>query len=387
MRKLTVALLSLSLLLGACAPNFQKQEEVVDRTDKTKEKAIIPKYQISNKYYRTVLPFVPSEARGLTVNNLNTRYDINEFEMGLMRIAQNTFDPDKYVFREGQVLRKGTVEAWLSRKLTKKQLAEKKMEEGDNVGLNPVDEGAGDIEARNEKGPIYLAHILEQDYLIKGEKDSVKLAGVAIGLALNSVHYYRKVQYGDVYKVPIERRVLEAEGKKIAQEVLKRLRATDELRNVPITIALFEQESNESVVPGSFFAYTTVNQGATIDKWEKVNEKYYLFPSREAREKYREDVVAFDNFKQDVEKYFPNFNGVVGKAHYVEGQLKELNIQIPIQFYGKAEGIGFTQYVTGLVMEHFPKYIAVSVSITSVNGPESLIVRKADQDEPFVHIY
>lgn len=387
MRKLTIALLSLSLLLGACAPNFQKQEEFVDRTNKTKEKAIIPKYQISDKYYRTVLPFVPSEARGQTVNNLNTRYDINEFEMGLMRIAQNTFDPDKYMFREGQVLKKTTVQSWLNRKYTKKQLAEKKMEEDQNVGLNPVDQEIGDIEARNEKSPIYLAHILEQDYLVKGEKDNYKLAGVAIGLALNSHHYYRKVQYGDIYQVKIERKVLEAEGKKMAQEVLKRLRSMDELRNVPITIGLFEQESNESVVPGTFFAYTTSKQGANIDSWEKVNEKYYLFPSKEAKDKYREDVVAFDNFKQDVEEFFPNFNGVVGRAHYVEGQLKELNIQIPIQFYGKAEGIGFTQYVTGLVMEHFPKYIAVSVSITSVNGPEALIVRKADQDEPFVHIY
>ena len=35
-------------------------------------------------------------------------------------------------------------------------------------------------------------------------------------------------------------------------------------------------------------------------------------------------------------------------------------------------------------MEHFPKYISVSVSVTSVDGPEALIVRKANQTEPFV---
>lgn len=387
MRKLSIALLSLSLLLGACAPNFQKREEVVDQPKNTKEEAIIPKYKISDKYYQVILPFKPSGARGLTVNNLNTRYDINEFEMGLMRVAQNAFDPDQYVFREGQILKKGTVEAWLERKYTKKQLVELEKKEEDNIGLNPVDEGVGDIAARNEKSPMYLAHILEQDFLVKGENDKYKLGGVAIGLALNSVHYYQKERYGDTFHVNINQQVMEREGKRIAQEVLKRLRSMDELRNVPITIALFEQANIESVVPGNFFAYTTVKQGANIDKWEKVSEKYYLFPSKDAREKYREDAVAFDNFKQDVEKYFPNFNGVVGKAHYVGGQLKELNISIPIQFYGKAEGIGFTQYVTGLVMEHFPKYISVSVSVTSVNGPESLIVRKADQDQPTVHIY
>ncbi|WP_409273263.1 CamS family sex pheromone protein [Neobacillus sp. SCS-31] len=387
MRKLTIVLLSLSLLLGACAPNFQNREEVVDQPKNTKEEAIIPKYKISDKYYQVLLPFKPSGARGLTVNTLNTRYDINEFEMGLMRVAQNTFDPDKYVFREGQILKKKTVEAWLARKYTKKQLDELKIKEEDNLGLNPIDEGVGDIEARNKKSPIYLAHLLEYDFLVKGDNDKYKLGGVAIGLALNSVHYYQKERYGDTFQVKIDQQTMEREGKKIAQEVLKRLRGMDELRNIPITIALFEQESIESVVPGNFFAYTTVKQGADIDKWEKVSEKYFLFPSKDAREKYREDALAFDNFKQDVEKYFPNFNGVVGKGHYLDGQLKELSITIPIQFYGKAEGIGFTQYVTGKVMEHFPKYISVSVSVTSVNGPESLIVRKADKDEPFVHIY
>ena len=60
---------------------------------------------------------------------------------------------------------------------------------------------------------------------------------------------------------------------------------------------------------------------------------------------------------------------------------------IPIQFYGRSEAIGFTQYVTGLVLEHFPNYISVSVSVTSVDGPEALIVRKANEAEPFVHIY
>ena len=102
---------------------------------------------------------------------------------------------------------------------------------------------------------------------------------------------------------------------------------------------------------------------------------------------HRDDVTAFLNFKQDVEEYFPNYNGVIGRAFYIGDQLQDLNITIPIQFYGKTEGIGFTQYVTGLVMEHFPKYLSVSVSVTSVDGPEALIVRKANETEPFVHIY
>ena len=87
------------------------------------------------------------------------------------------------------------------------------------------------------------------------------------------------------------------------------------------------------------------------------------------------------------EEYFPNFNGVVGRGYYVEDQLQELKIEIPIQFYGKTEAVGFTQYVAGLVLEYFPNYISVEISVTSTSGTEALIVRNAGDAEPFVHIY
>lgn len=381
MKKIIILSLSLILLLTGCAPNFNKQEEVVQDKEDTKEKAIIPNYKISDNYYQTMLPFKPSESRGLVVNNINSKYNLSEFETGLMRVAQNTFDPDKYLFQEGQFIKSKQVRLWLNRQFTAEQLKEKGLKEEDNIGLNPVDNG-------KEETPKYLAHILEHDYYLRNDEGEVKLSGVVIGLALNSVYYYQKVQYGAWYEKKIDHAKLEKEGKRLAEEVLKRVRKMEDLKDVPVTIALFEQQSRTSVVPGTFFAYANAEKGSTsLDGWEKVDEKYLQFPSTEASENYRDDLNAFLNFKQDVEVYFPNFNGVIGKAFYKNGQLQELNINIPIQFYGKAEGVGFTQYVTGLVVKHFPAYISVQVEISSVNGPEGLIVRKADQNEPFVHIY
>ncbi|WP_251554500.1 CamS family sex pheromone protein [Neobacillus muris] len=386
MRKLSVLALSLVFLLSACAPNFGKQNEVVQTKEEDKGKAIIPKYNISDSYYRTILPFEPSETRGLVVNNINTRYDLNEFEMGLMRIAQNSFDTDKYYFREGQEIKAKTIKAWLNRQYTPEQLKANNIKPEDNIGLNPVNTGT----AEEPSSPIYLAHILEHDYLTKDDKGNVSLGGVTIGLALNSTYYY-KVQQGEgtiQKEEKIDAAEMEREGKKMAEEVIKRMRSIENLENIPITIALFAQESKSSVVPGNFIAYATVDKGSSkLNDWEKVNEKYYLFPSSDAEKDHRDDETAFLNFKQDVEEYFPNFNGVIGRAFYGGDQLQELNITIPIQFYGKTEGVGFTQYVAGLVMEHFPAYISVSISVTSVDGPEALIVRKADADEPFVYIY
>lgn len=372
--------LSLLLLLAGCAPNFEKKGEVVQDKKDSEERAIIPNYKISDKYYRPMLQFKPGETRGLVVSNLDsTRFDIYEFETGLMRIAQNSFDPDQYLFQEGQFLKRDVVKLWLNRKFTPEQLKKKKLDESQNIGLNPLEEG---------ENPEYLSHILEHNYYVKNEDGKYRLGGVVIGLALNSVYYYQKEKFGDWYSTEIKHKVLEKEGKKLADEILNRVRKIDNLQNVPITIALFEQKSRSSVVPGNFFAYANADKGSNeLGGWEKVDEKYVQFPSSDAQENYRDDSNAFLNFKQDVEKYFPNFNGVIGRAFYAQGQLQELTIDIPIQFYGKAEAIGFVQHVTGLIIEYFPKYISVQVNVTSVNGPEGLIVRKADQGEPFVHIY
>ena len=157
---------------------------------------------------------------------------------------------------------------------------------------------------------------------------------------------------------------------------------------VPIMIALFEQGSKDAVVPGNFISYTKVGEKSNkISKWTNVQEEYYLFPSNKATKDFRDDATTFANFKQDVEEYFPNFNGVIGKAFYVNKELQKLTISIDMQFYGKTEVIGFTQYVAGLVKSSFPEYLSVETKIASSNGQESLIVKRANSKEPDVYIY
>ncbi|MBB3907726.1 CamS family sex pheromone protein [Anoxybacillus rupiensis] len=374
MKKMAILSIAMMFLLSACAPKFG-QEEVVQQKDNKQQKAVIPKYNISDSYYRMILPFKPSEARGLVVEDLNTRLDVDEFETGLMRVAQDRFSPQDYLFQEGQYLDKKTIQSWLKRKSE------------DDKGLNPALGNKGTNEEKNTKSPIYLANILEHDYLMKNDNNKVKLGGIVLGLALNSVHYYETEQ-GYPREVQIEDGVIEKEGKRLASEILSRVRQIKGLESVPITIALFKQQPQSAIIPGHFFAVTNVDEGSTtIDKWEKINEEYTLFPSDDAEKNHREDLMKFLNFKSDIEDFFPNYTGVIGKAFYVDDQLQQLTVNIPMQFYGKGEVIAFTQYVTGLVMEQFPDYITVNVYISSVNGPESIIIREAKAEQPFVHIY
>ena len=254
--------------------------------------------------------------------------------------------------------------------------------------LEPYKPEVGDAHEQNEKNPIYLSHILEHDYLVKNNDNTVTLRGIVIGLALNSVHYYQTEKYGATFQHNIPHETLVAEGKKMAQEILGRLRIMGEIGDIPITVALFEQKGRNTVIPGNFFAYAHANKGSSsLGDWKDINEQYYLFPSSDAEKDHRDDLNFFLRFKDDIEKFFPNYNGVIGRAFYKNGQLTDLGIDIPIQLYGEAEVIGFTQWATRLVMDHFPDYVKVEVNITSINGAEALIVKNAGDKEPLVHIY
>jgi protein involved in sex pheromone biosynthesis len=391
MKKIVLIAMSCILLTG-CASRFDSNK-TDETTPNSTNKVVIPEYKISGDNYQSVLPFLPSKSRGLVVNNLNSRTDLEAFEIGLMDLSKEAFPTDKYYFREGQFLETVTIRSWLARKYTAAQLAAKVLIEKDNrllkdnLGLNPIDDEVGTVKERNEKAPEYLAHILEQDYLVKSD-DKVKLGGISIGLALNSVYYYKEVVGGENLTVTTEREKLLAEGKKLAQEVIKRMRSDKDIPKVPITIALFEQQSVGSVVPGTFLTSTDLGKGDnTISNWKDIDKKNILFPSTEANKNYHGDQETFLNFKDVVEEYFPNFSGVIGQATYKNKVFEELKITIPIQFYGKTEVLSFTQFVAGEVMRIFPSSVKVDVEITSTNGSEALIVRTPGKDTPFIYIY
>ncbi|WNV81691.1 CamS family sex pheromone protein [Bacillus atrophaeus] len=381
-------------MLSSCSPSFggDKEEEITQKTEKSSEKAIIPKYNISDSYYKMVLPFKAGKARGLTTERLNTRLDIDEFETGLMRLAQDSFSTDDYLFQEGQYLDEDTVLSWLARKKEGSDLkkAEKKDKDFENLGLNPVLPSSGSTKEKNENSPVYLATMLEHDYLVRKDKNSIQLGGVMIGLALNSVYYYREKTGDPQQEVTIDDKTLRKEGEKIAKEVINRLRKKDNLKNIPITVALYKQASKTSIVPGNFIAKTEVKAGSTdIGSWDDVKEKYVFFPADDStKQKYPDDAELFTRFKNAIDSYFPNYTGVVGTAMYENDDMKKMKIEIPMQFYGKSEVVAFTQYLTGEVMDYYSKNsLDVEIDITSSDGQEAVILRNAGDKEPTVHIY
>lgn len=381
-------MIALAMLAG-CAPSFNEDTELLQQSDDAEEveTTIIPNIQLSENYYKTLIPYKESASRGLIISNIHTKYDMKEVENGLMRISQVEFDTENYFFQEGQYLLEDTVSNWLARS----NQTEGKGEE--LKGLNPssLDKKTGaemDPTVKAVEAPVYLAHIVEQNYLTKTNDNKVKLAGMSIGLALNSVYYYQKEQYGEFYEQEIPAAELEKAGKEIAAEVITRLRARSELADIPIVIALFKQEPRNSIVPGTYFAYNVVDAGQNgLGDWQSINEKYVTYPMSSPDDIYRDMNTSFQNFKQDIDEYFSNFTSVIGTGFYKDQKIHSLKIEIPIQFYGTAEIVGFTQYLTGVMLKQLPNDLNINVSITSVNGPEALITKEPNEPEPYVHIY
>ncbi|WP_419959801.1 CamS family sex pheromone protein [Psychrobacillus sp. BM2] len=376
MTKKYIGMLTLALLLtvSGCAPSLGDETGVIQNTEEEEAKTvIIPSLQLDETYYRTLLPYEESASRGLVLSNLSTKYDMKEVENGLLRISQNEFSPDKYLFQEGQYLDTSTLKDWLARSNQTK------------TGLNPSDEGlTGEAKAKN--APVYISHIVEQNYLEKTD-NAVSLSGISIGLALNSTYYYTKEQYGATFEEKLTQAQIEENGKRIAEEVVTRLRKMDGLADVPIVVGLFKQNSRNAVVPGTYFTYSKAPAGKNVSDWKAIDEEYVLFPTTHSKEKYRELDKTFRDFKHDIEMYFSNYTSIIGTGYFKDNQLQKWTITIPIQFYGTAEVIGFTQHLAGLVKEYFNSSMNIEVQVNSLDGAEALLVKKPGDEEAYVHIY
>lgn len=378
------------IILASCAPSYDNEEEVVE--DNTSEQdsgetAIIPSHSVSEQEYQVLLPYKMSQSRGVITNQIANRLDIDAIEQGLRRHSTEVYDPDDYYFQEGQKLTSDVVYSWLER------YAEEDTGKDNPLGLNPaipnVDEKDKEklIEAERNN-PKYISHILEQDYLIKTSENAVQLGGISIAIAMKSNYRFQTEVGGPYYYEDISKEKMLSEANRVAKEVVNRMRQMDGLDDVPIMVAIYREEARDSLVPGNFVAKTNVKGGSSaIKDWKTINEEYVLYPSSELTDVDPDTNANLEDFEIDVSEYFPNYVGVIGEGFYVDDQLKKLTLEIPIRFRGKAEVVGFTQYVYGLIVDGFEDYFDLEVNITSSEKQESLIYRKAGEKEPNVHIY
>ncbi|MEI2666970.1 CamS family sex pheromone protein [Rossellomorea sp. LJF3] len=373
MKKWMIVSLSLLILIAGCS---NKPQEVIDEeTLEIQNSAASDAREYLN--YK-VNKEKKSVNRGLITMTINNRSDMDEIETGLMSLSTEHFSPEKYVYQEGQYLK--NLNSWLGRK-----------SKTNKAGLNPelaiTDDMTWEEQMEMEKkNPMYLAYIHEQNYV---DADG-KIKGISLGLAMNSIDYIRveddkKLMHFD--EVNINEKMMEEYGKKVANTVASRVRANNELKNVPIMISIFKLQPLNSVVPGNYIATTYLDENdREIKNWDDVSDKYFYFPSDEGEEKDRDLYNRIRDLEDYVSKYFAHQDiEFVGKGLYRKETLNKLVIDVHTGMVKETELIGFAQAIGPEIVDYFP-HTPVYLYVKTPKGLKATIVKEVDQ-EPFVQIH
>ena len=361
-------------------------EEATPTGDDTAAEGVTQAIEARDSYYQMVIPFKPAAARGLAQRQVSSSLELEEVELGLMRHSTDAFDPEKFAYQEGQLLNVEDVSRLLARK------------DKSNEGLTPLNPAYADGKAEveddkfvdaNKKSPLYLASIVEQNYMTK-EDSGYQVGGVSFALILNREYVFQAPNYGPTYTVKLDQKKVIAEGERMANELVSQLRKREDFKDLDINVALYMKSTQGSPTPGNYIKSAFVGTADQVKSgdWKAIDEKYYYFPSTSATSDVREDAQKFTLFSDRIADLFPDYSGMIGKGFYQNGDLSRMEIDIPIQFYSRAELVGFTQHVVGLLENRweYSRNVPVRINVTSLGGdPEVTIVFEDGMDSPKVY--
>lgn len=356
-----LATIGVSISLAACGNKKSNNVTTTGSTSGTYQAVI------KGGHYQT------SKARGVAVQQNDNTYNLKSFENGLTNvIAKKFFSPKNYIFQEGQYLSASTLGDWLGRQTSKNPL-----------GLNPA-QGK-----KSDPNPLYIQQVEEQDY-VQQSGNSLKLKGVVIGVGINSEYQYQKKTDGPYYTKKISDSEVQAQGKAAAAKIVKRLREKKALQNVPIVVALYKQAPQDSLVGGTFFAYTKTNS-AQVGSWTKLNYKNEVLPkatsAAEANSNSTGTSGSFSNFKSQVQNFFPNISGVTAQAQSKDGTLQGMHVTITTQFYSQTEINSFTGYIVQAAKKYLPNGVPIDIKIQSDSNIQAVVYRDAGSSKWNSHIF
>ncbi|AOM83922.1 CamS family sex pheromone protein [Salisediminibacterium beveridgei] len=388
-----IILLGLTLfMLSGCLQQADEEEEqdviVVEETeDEESEVVFTPTVDSDDNFYRTVLEdgtYYRSDARGVVSDAFRNRVDLDHFERGLTELASGVYSTDEYYFTEGQQLSGDLINSWIRR-------YDPEIENELQRGLNPELAGSDDdpMDERMRDAPLMISHIMEHNYWRGSEEEGAQLDGIMIGIGLRAVYYFNTTNEDgtiNFYEESLDESEVQEYGREQAQVILNRLRSREDLQDVPISFALYQEKPDGAVAPGGFTAFAQVDGGSLqIGGWEDIDENFIVFPSSEASSYDANLSNQMSQFREEVEDFFDRKIGAVGVGRYNNDILEELTIELNLQSHGQAEIIALSQFISDRLNEVLTVQVPIKVYVESINGMEAIIIQHPDE-EPFMHV-
>jgi len=397
MKKFKYVSLLMPLLLVACFhPPTPNVEEAIQNADPNTILSL--SNDITNDYFKTALPFLPSPARGLIFSHIRNRADIIQVERSLMRIATDYFDPEFHYIREGQHLTRDFASSLLRHQNPEPTNTEIESRRGLNAAIGtPISFGDATFSNHIDDDIRYLirpfAYLVEQNFVTISDNNQFELEGVAIGIALNPFYFETNTATGfeHLHQMP-DADILEI-GKEIAANLLPQLRESEEtggagLEEVPILIGLYILRSDQAVIPGHFASVTFVEEGrSSIRDWVTVHERHFILPDPAINEINVHDVdinEQFNSFRETITNYFPHQNGIVGRVHFVDNNVYRVSITVNISFLGATEKMSFFQLMEEYVM-NFSREYDIRIIVRDLETQLGAINRPPG-GEPAIHL-
>ena len=386
-----VTLFSATLCLAGCINNLEQEPSSQKNVGANKVVVQPTENQLSNDNYRAVI----TDGRyqlGISASadsNLSSAGNIRAFEEGLLRIAKTVFPTNQYFLQEGQLINLDTMTKWTGRESDdnpdglnpRLPEASNEQREAESNSSSENGENAESSSAESSSGgqvitdanatPIYLAQIMEKDIMVE-TNDGYSLSGIVIGLAMNSEYQYTDAN-GVVHRQEISIGEMRERGKAYANTIVGRLRSTEALRSVPISVGIFSQAPNNNVVGGTYILDGVSREGNSVTDWTEHNENRLLLPTTDSNGNSGDQYQGFEDFRNKVTNFFPKLNGVTAEALTINGSLSSLKINIVTQFYDLTEITALTQYVTDVAQSVFPANLDLQITIQSSQGTEAVI--------------
>jgi protein involved in sex pheromone biosynthesis len=312
-------------------------------------------YNFNRSYYKVYRPYKESADNNYIVGKIGNKYDLEEVELGLMRISLRYFAAIKHYYQAGQYFTKDKLISLLSTDSLNK--TQPKIVDG--ITINPK----------------YISYIHEQNYL---NKNGV-LKGISLGIVLNPYQVYTTSSGASKYAIISEEEIIEY-GKQASSQLIDYIRNKLNIVNTDIVIGLYVQNNPSSITSGSY-KYETLVRGNRIISFTKVLENQYLLTDNELK---NIDLNTYNSFMQltDTIEKDNTIPAIIGKGLYINNKLTDINIDVKTSYTSKGEIINLSQTIAEKIPVLFSKEALIEVVIKNDSNVEVIIVKNRNKDNP-----
>lgn len=297
--------------------------------------------------YSIITPFQSSLLRQIYAQNYR---EIDTMELGrrLQDISKEYFSPKNYLVSEGSVITIARYNELVTSRSDSNPYG-LNSERDSQPFVEPIKDANGNVTGSvTIPNPRFVKSLYEIDFYKDSNRD--KLHAVSIAVVLNRHQIYDSAN-GLTHEISDES-LFQIANDMISVQLNAYLRTISELKNVPILIAFYVQESSQdnlvgNYLPGKYIAHGVFEGSKASTGLKKNNETWYLLNSNAASINIPDTYSNFVLFKNKVIDFLNDESiGVVGQAFTVNNNVEQIQIDVNLGAKTELEIYGLSQYIS-----------------------------------------